>query len=100
MKNKYNDNKLAEEFDTIVLTSDTHAKNGLPDGSLGTLIYSYTGMNRPLYGEFALADGTKKEEPLALDDFRVLNERDDRDLAILIAYMRRDHAREKALTAP
>ena len=35
---KYIDNKLAEEMDLIVLTTDTHEKQGLPKGSVGTLI--------------------------------------------------------------
>ena len=88
MKSKYNDNKLAEEFDTIVLVDDTHAANGLPVGSLGTLIFSYTGKDRPLYAEFALADGTKREEKLALNDFRVLNEFDKNDLLLVSEYLR------------
>ena len=94
MKNKYNDNKLAEEFDLIVLTGNEHEKNGLFCGDLGTLTYSYTGKNVPLYAEFAFADGTKKEEPLALHDFRVLNERNPNDASIIVQYMQRKHARE------
>ena len=46
---KYIDNKLAEEMDLIVLTTDTHEKQGLPKGSVGTLIDSYTGHDKPLY---------------------------------------------------
>ena len=84
MKNKYNDNKLAEEFDLIVLTDNSHKKSGLFCGDLGTLTYSYTGKNTPLYAEFAFADGTKKEEPLALHDFRVLNERNPADASIIV----------------
>ena len=49
---KYIDNKLAEEMDLIVLTTDTHEKQGLPKGSVGTLIDSYTGHDKPLYGDF------------------------------------------------
>ena len=93
MKNKYNDNKLAEEMDLIILLDDTHKERGLPNGSLGTLTYSYTGKQNPLYAEFACADGTKKEEPLSLHDFRVLNEKDERDLSVIIAYLKREKER-------
>lgn len=87
MKNKYTDNRLAEEFDLIVLTDDTHSAQGLPRDMLGTLICSYTGKGAPLYAEFAMCDGTRKEEPLSLKDFRVLNERNDKDLSIIIKYL-------------
>ena len=90
MRNKYNDNKLAEEFDLIVLTDDAHALNGLPKGTLGTLTYSYTGFNRPLYAEFAAADGSRFEEPLSLSDFRVLNERNALDLSIITGFLKRE----------
>ncbi|MBQ7924207.1 MAG: hypothetical protein IJ329_02760 [Clostridia bacterium] len=90
MKNKYNDNKLAEELDLIVLTNDTLAKSGLPQGSLGTLTYSYTGKDRPLYGEFAFADGSKREEKLALDSFRVLDIRSAGDLSLVKEFLRRN----------
>ena len=93
MKNKYNDNKLAEEMDLIILLDDAHKERGLPNGSLGTLTYSYTGKHNPLYAEFACADGTKKEEPLSLHDFRVLNEKDERDLSVIIAYLKREKER-------
>lgn len=92
-KTKYNDNKLAEEFDLIVLTNDRHEKSGLPSGSMGTLTYSYTGMGRPLYAEFAAADGTRFEEPLAISDFRVLNERTRSDLSLIAQYMQKRQAR-------
>lgn len=88
-RNKYNDNKLAEEFDLIVLTDDTLAKDGLPKGSLGTLTYAYTGLNRPLYGEFALADGSRREEPLSLYGFRVLNLHSERDFPIVNDFLRK-----------
>lgn len=88
-KTKYNDNKLAEEFDLIMLVNDRHEKNGLPNGSMGTLTYSYTGMGRPLYAEFAAADGTRFEEPLAVNDFRVLNERTKSDLSLIARYMQK-----------
>ena len=87
MKDKYSDNKLAEELDLIVLTNDTHEKRGLKEGALGTLIRSYTRENEPLYAEFALADGTKREEPLALGEFRVLNEKNERDLSVIVKYL-------------
>lgn len=87
MKNKYNDNKLAEEFDLIVLVNDMLAKNGLPKGSLGTLTYSYTGASRPLYAEFSCADGSKREEALALDSFRVLNMRSDSDVTLVQRFL-------------
>ena len=90
MKDKYNDNKLAEEFDLIVLTSDRHALNGLPRGTLGTLTYSYTGFDRPLYAEFAAADGSRFEQPLALSEFRVLNERSEQDLSIITRFLKRE----------
>jgi hypothetical protein len=93
MKNKYNDNKLAEELDLIVLTSENHRENGLPCGSLGTLTYSYTGEKNPLYAEFAFADGTRKEERLGLRDFRVLNERNEKDLSLIIAYLKKQKER-------
>ena len=90
MKNKYNDNKLAEEFDLIVLTGDSHAANGLPKGTLGTLTYSYTGFDRPLYAEFAAADGSRFEEAIALSDFRVLNERNERDISVITRFLKRE----------
>lgn len=93
MRNKYNDNKLAEEFDLIVLTGDQHALKGLPKGTLGTLTYSYTGFDRPLYAEFAAADGSRFEEPLALSEFRVLNERSDYDLSIITRFLKREKHR-------
>ena len=90
MKDKYSDNKLAEELDLIVLTDDTHAKRGLRAGALGTLIRSYTRESEPLYAEFAFADGTKTEEPLSLWEFRVLNEKNERDLSVIIEYLRKN----------
>ncbi len=86
MKNKYTDNRLAEELDLIILTDDCLKKQGFPRGTLGTLVYSYTGRGRPLY---ALFDTGKKrlEFPLSLRDFRVLNERDDKDARIILEYL-------------
>ena len=88
-KNKYNDNKLAEELDLIVLTSDAHAAHGFPKGTLGTLTYSYTGERNPLFAEFAIADGTKREEKLSLTDFRVLDEKNAEDLSVIVKYLRK-----------
>ena len=90
MKNKYNDNKLAEEFDLIVLTDNTHHR-GLSCGDLGTLTYAYTGKEHPLYAEFDCADGGKREEAITLDEFRVLNERNPKDLSLIVAYMQKTY---------
>ena len=88
-KNKYLDNRLAEEFDLIVLVNNTHRDCGLPSGSLGTLTYSYTGRGRPLYGLFTDENGEKKEQSLRLRDFRVLNEKNRRDCSLIAEYMAR-----------
>lgn len=85
---KYIDNKLAEELDLIVLVKNDHAEKGLPKGSVGTLIESYTGQNNPLYGDFKLRNGKHVEEALALNDFRVLNPRSDFDVELIAEYMR------------
>lgn len=85
---KYIDNKLAEEMDLIVLTTDTHGKQGLPKGSVGTLIDSYTGHDRPLYGDFERGDGAHLETPLGLHDFRVLNPKSARDLGVIATYLK------------
>ena len=86
LKSKYTDNRLAEELDLIILTDDCLKKEGFPRGSLGTLIYSYTGRGRPLYAQFDT--GKKRQEyPLSLRDFRVLNERDDKDAQIILEYL-------------
>ena len=86
LKSKYTDNRLAEELDLIVLTDDNLKAQGYPRGTLGTLTYSYTGKNRPLYAQFG-AGNTRHELPLSLRGFRVLNERDDKDLGIILAYL-------------
>ena len=88
MKTKYNDNRLAEELDLIVLTNDRHLQSGLPKGSLGTLTYSYTGANRPLYGEFIDEKGNRFEEKLDLFDFRVLDLHARADVATLAKALR------------
>ena len=92
MKTKYDDNRLAEEFDLIVLTEEARKTHGLPQGALGTLISAYKSASSPLYAEFAMSDGTKKEEALTLNDFRVLNERSDKDLSIIISYLQKKRA--------
>jgi hypothetical protein len=85
-KTKFNDNRLAEEFDLIVLLNDNHRKNGLQKGALGTLISSYLGKRKPLFAQFKTPNGNL-EEPLDLDDFRVLNEKNDYDLSIIVHYL-------------
>ena len=85
-KNKYTDNRLAEELDLVLLTNDNFTKNGLPFGSLGTLISSYTGKNNPLYILFNTDKG-KIEQAVSLRDFRVLNEKDDLDASIIVGYL-------------
>ena len=85
MKNKYNDNRLAEELDWIVLTDNSHSAEGLPGGSLGTLTYAYTGADNPLFAEFAAADGSRFETKLRLKDFRVLNFQSESDLKLFAA---------------
>ncbi len=97
MKNKYNDNKLAEEFDLIVLTDETHRQNGFHQGDLGTLTYAYTGKDHPLYAEFACADGTKKEEALSLRDFRVLDARNPSDLSLIVKYMQKTYKQRSSI---
>lgn len=85
MKNKYNDNRLAEELDWIVLTDNSHSEEGLPFGSLGTLTASYTGKDNPLFAEFAAADGSRFETKLHLKDFRVLDFQSESDLRLFAA---------------
>ena len=84
MKNKYSDNKLAEEYDCIILTKP---QSNLPVGSLGTLVSSYTRTDKPLYAEFTCADGTSAIAPLSLEDFRVLNTRNQNDLRLLLSFI-------------
>ena len=85
-KNKFTDNRLAEELDLVLLTSGDFIKNGLPKGSLGTLISSYTTKNKPLYIQFD-TDLGKIEQAVSLSDFRVLNEHDDYDASIIVDYL-------------
>lgn len=89
---KYIDNMLAEEMDLIVLTTDSHRREGLPEGSVGTLICSYTRHDRPLYADFAL-EGGHREAALGLKDFRVLNPRASRDATLIADFLRRRNLR-------
>lgn len=84
---KYIDNKLAEEMDLIVLTTDTHEKQGLPKGSVGTLIDSYTGHDKPLYGDFRKG---KKAPRNGARTARFPRSRPDspRDIGIIASYLR------------
>lgn len=86
-KNKYNDNKLAEEFDWIVLLNDKHRANGLSRGDLGTLTKSYTGNGKPLYAAFGSGEYWQ-ETAVGLDEFRVLDVRAPRDLSLITAYLK------------
>ena len=89
---KYIDNKLAEEMDLIVLTTDRLRAKGLPAGSVGTLIDSYTCHEKPLYGDFAV--GCRHlETALGLRDFRVLDPRASRDAAVIADFLRRRNLR-------
>ena len=88
-KTKYLDNRLAEECDLIVLTNNAHKEEGFPSGSVGTLVYSYTGRGRPLYALLLGEDGTRKEQALRLNDFRVLNERKKGDFTRIAQYVKR-----------
>ncbi len=87
-RDKYTDNKLAEEFDFIVLLNDAHRFHGVEKGALGTLISAYTNKERPLYAAFEIG-GKTQEEPLRLDEFRVLNLKRPDDLSIVTAYLKR-----------
>ncbi|MBQ8342591.1 MAG: hypothetical protein IJY21_00630 [Clostridia bacterium] len=85
-KTKYSDNRLAEEYDLIVLVNNTLSERGFPRGTLGTLTYSYTGKRRPFYALLSRADGVRTEEPLHLHDFRVLNAENCRDRVLIAEY--------------
>ena len=85
-KTKYSDNRLAEEFDLIVLKNNALRARGFPCGTIGTLTYSYTGKRRPFYALLSSANGERAETPLRLHDFRVLNENNSRDRALMIEY--------------
>ncbi len=88
-KTKFSDNRLAEEFDLIVLVNNTHKNCGLPSGTTGRLTYSYTGRGRPLYGLFLTADGVRREEALRLRDFRVLNAEKRKDFFLIAEHFKR-----------
>ena len=85
-KTKYSDNRLAEEFDLIVLTNNALLTRGFPSGTIGTLTYSYTGKRRPFYALLPCADGKRSETPLRLRDFRVLNENNPHDRSLIAEY--------------
>ena len=87
-RDKYTDNKLAEEFDLIVLLNDDHQSNGLEKGALGTLISAYSQSNRLLYATFDRGN-RRVEEPVGLHEFRVLNIKRPDDLNIVTAYLKR-----------
>lgn len=89
MKSKYTDNKLAEEFDLVILVNDEHKKIGLPEGSLGTLIASYERTDKPLYVDFQDDGGAHFQAPVALADFRVLDVKNSVDLSLVTKYLRR-----------
>ena len=84
---KFVDNKLAEEMDLIVLTTNALRPCGLPCGSVGTLVYGYTRRDKPLYGAF-LRGKRRLEAALGLKDFRVLNPDNALDLPIIAAYLK------------
>jgi hypothetical protein len=82
---KYTDNKLAEELDLIVLPTNRHKERGFSRGDIGTLVYSYTGLRRPMFGEFKKS-GNKAELSLGLRDFRVLNPTSVKDCKLFSNY--------------
>ena len=84
---KYSDNRLAEELDLIVLTTNRYKESGFQRGTVGTLIYSYTGLRRPMYGEFKSAN-KRTELSLRLRDFRVLNPFSQKDIRHLSNHLK------------
>ena len=88
-KTKFCDNRLAEEFDLIVLVNNAHKERGLPSGTTGRLTYSYTGRGRPVYVLFLTDDGAKREEALKLRDFRVLDAEKRKDFFLIADYFKR-----------
>lgn len=86
MKDKFTDTKLAEELDLILLTTDRFTHLGLKKNTVGTLVKAYQGDAGPLIAQFYL-DTRILEQALSLKDFRVLNERDKEDIAILVKYL-------------
>lgn len=93
-KNKYTDNKLAEEFDLIVLLNDKHRSAGITRGALGTLTRSYTGGSQPLYAAFE-TDEQMQEMAVGLDEFRVLDVKTPRDLSLITAYLKAKMQRKR-----
>ena len=84
---KYQNNRLAEELDLIVLTTNRYKETGFSRGSIGTLIYSYTGLRRPMFGEFKTRD-ERVELSLRLNDFRVLNPSAEKDVKRVSLYLK------------
>ena len=91
-KTKYTDNKLAEEFDLIVLINGEHERIGLPVGSLGTLTASYERADLPLYAQFQTPNGEYLETPVSLGDFRVLDVKNSFDLSLVTQYLQQTQA--------
>ena len=85
---KYTDNKLAEELDIIILQTSRYKEQGFFRGVLGTLVYSYTGKRRPMFGEF-IKDGKRKELALRLHDFRVLDPNSIKDVRLYSDYLKK-----------
>lgn len=96
-KTKYSDNRLAEEFDLIVLVNNALKPLGFPSGTLGTLTYSYTGRGRPMYALLCTPDGGKQELPLRLRDFRVLDGNNRRDCALIERFFALDCLQKQRL---
>ena len=91
---KYSDNRLAEELDLIVLTTNRYKESGFQRGTVGTLIYSYTGLRRPMYGEFKSAN-KRTELSLRLRDFRVLNPFSQKDIRHLSNHLKNQQSNRK-----
>ena len=96
-KTKYTDNKLAEEFDLIVLINGEHEHIGLPLGALGTLTASYERSDLPLYAQFQKEDGEYLETPISLGDFRVLNVKNPFDLSLVTKYLQQTQSHSPTL---
>lgn len=84
---KYQNNRLAEELDLIVLTTSRYQEQGFSRGAIGTLVYSYTGIRRPMFGEFKKQD-KRVELSLRLHDFRVLNPSHEKDVKRVSLYLK------------
>ena len=84
MKNKFNDNRLAEPSDCIVLKKST-TNLQVPKGSVGVLTKDYTGRGREMQGYFFGKDGKGYFISLHLNDFRVLNEDKMKDIRTFLS---------------